>query len=67
MSIYKIKCPNNLEHKRFSTTGTQWHTWILNNEMDLLENHGCFDAENSSDIDDYTCTECGATAEIDDD
>lgn len=57
-----LYCPKNSKHRRFRCGAIQYHDWIVDEHGEFLEDEGCYDAEASEYIDNYTCAECGTQA-----
>jgi hypothetical protein len=60
----KATCPNNSEHKRFTTTAIEIHDWLVDQDGEFIRDLGCSqvyeypDKLNSV----WTCTMCDAEA-----
>lgn len=61
----KATCPNNPEHKEFSTTAHEVHDWKVDEEGNFLDDLGCSETAAKPDAGNiWTCIECGAEATV---
>lgn len=58
-------CPNNPDHKRFSTSAHVVEDWIVDEHGNFLANGGCTEVMHGPRVDNtWTCCECLAEAEV---
>lgn len=64
-SIMIATCPNNPDHKKFTTTAHVSETWLVDEYGNFLEGLGGGETTHKPDPDNiWTCHECGAEAKV---
>lgn len=53
-------CPNDPTHKEFTTTGVEYHDWIVDGHGHFLDDKGCYDARIGDGG--WRCHICGTLA-----
>jgi len=65
MNGMKAVCPNDPNHKCFSTVAHEVHNWQVDEEGNFIEDLGCIETAHGPNIDNtWTCCVCDATAKF---
>lgn len=56
-------CPNNPEHKAFTTIAHVTEEWLVDQDGNFIMSHGCLETVHGPDRDNiWSCSRCGAPA-----
>lgn len=62
----KAVCPNNPDHKRFSTVAHVMESWIVDPQGNFIEVEESLQTTHKPDPGNtWTCVDCGAIAQVD--
>ena len=59
------RCPKNPDHKKFVTSASEVHDWLVDEHGNFLEDRGCTETLHKPHADNiWECAECGYTAVV---